>query len=182
MNGADTASRESDKEVLFRLRRFSTEYLPKEDRIRLLAELKDSQSLVIWLTQRMLNQLLPPLFRWLESHGPNSVQAEVIQSLRQEAARAALEPQAPVRVAAQSQDWLLVAADIKTTARIAHLRFKGADAAQQATLDLGVKPLRQWLNILHDQYRKAGWTRTSWPQWVTEVTAVEVAKQAPLLH
>ncbi len=49
----------------------------------------------------------------------------------------------------------------------------GAAAASESSdamvLILRAQPLRQWLGILHNQYRAAQWPLTAWPDWVTEV-------------
>jgi len=58
--------------------------------------------------------------------------------------------------------------------------FRGADV-QQAVLTLRPQPLRQWLNILHDAYRKADWPATVWPDWVRDA-APTTSHPRPVQH
>ena len=48
------------------LERCTTEYAEDEDRLRLSAELANGNTVVLWLTQRLLNRLVPHLVQWLE--------------------------------------------------------------------------------------------------------------------
>jgi len=49
------------------LNRITTEYSELEDRIQLRGEAESKQTVVLWLTQRLLSRLLPYLFAWLEN-------------------------------------------------------------------------------------------------------------------
>ena len=85
------------------LQRITTEYLDTEDRIRLCAESAPNQTVVLWLTQRLLHRLVPHTLGWIEqqmgvSGGIGSdVRADVVNSFAQQAALALLEPQPPFR-------------------------------------------------------------------------------------
>jgi len=65
--------------------------------------------------------------------------------------------------------------DVTVNPQLVRLTFKGADTAQQGAVDASVAmqalPLRQWLSILHEQCRRAGWvspeaTNAVWPEWL----------------
>ena len=45
------------------LQRVTTAYLENEDRLRLTGELADGDTVVCWLTQRLLNRLVPGLIK-----------------------------------------------------------------------------------------------------------------------
>ena len=47
------------------LQRITTEYIDQEDRIRLTGELAHGATVVLWITQRLLNRLIPHLTAWL---------------------------------------------------------------------------------------------------------------------
>ena len=88
-----------------RLERLTTEYVEREDRIRLSGQLTHGDTVVLWLTQRLLSRLVPHLSAWLArqlapaSSNP-SVQAahqDIVQGFAQQAARAQLVPEPPVR-------------------------------------------------------------------------------------
>lgn len=59
------------------LQRITTEYIDHEDRLRLAGEDAQGQTTVLWLTQRLLNRLIPHLCQWLEQQGGNAPLAEV---------------------------------------------------------------------------------------------------------
>ena len=156
------------------LQRITTQFIDAEDRIRLAGEDGDGEALVLWLTRRLLNRLLPHLFSWLEQRLPASVRnathAEMIQSVAQQAAQEALEPQAPVCGNEYSRSWLVQSVDIACTDQGVTLAFKPAAQAPnaQATLTLPDQALRQWLNILREQYQRAEWPLDRWPEWMAQ--------------
>ena len=76
--------------------RITTQYIDFEDRIRLAGEVGNAAPVVIWLTRRLLQRLLPALLQWLERQGADKQRAEVLQSFAQQAAR--LSPHGKVLV------------------------------------------------------------------------------------
>ena len=160
--------------------RITTEYIELEDRLRLAGEVENAAPVVMWLTQRLLQRLLPALLQWLEHQGGDMPRAEVLQSFAQQAARSELTPQAPVRVAAGCAAWLAQSVDITRSEQIISLTFRGA-GDQDATLILAAKPLRQWLSIVHDAYLKAAWPLNVWPDWIREST-LAAGQQSVVLH
>lgn len=141
------------------LQRITTAYDPVQDRIRLAGETAQAHTVALWLTQRLLTQLLPHLTVWLERHqGGDSLRADVLNQFAQQAALTALEPQAPVQVAASppgSGDGLVVSVDITTSADSVVLTFKDAHAPL-GRVPLHAVALRQWLGIVHTQCVQAG--------------------------
>ena len=160
--------------------RITTEYIDLEDRIRLAGEVENVAPVVIWLTRRLLQRLLPALLQWLERQDDATPRAEVLQSFAQQAARAELTPQAPVRAVAGCAAWLAQSVDITQSEQIISLTFRGADG-QDAALILAAKPLRQWLGIVHDAYLKADWPLNVWPGWIREST-LAAGQQSVVLH
>ena len=152
------------------LQRLTTEYCDVEDRVRLTGAVTDQAPVVLWLTQRLLQRLVPPLVQWLEQSGRALPRADVLQSFAQHAAQAELIPQAPVRGGADSASWLVHSIEFASTDRVVRLTFKGADR-HVATLTMTATLLRQWMAILHMACRKAGWPLDLWPAWMTETTA-----------
>ena len=168
-----------------RLLRVTTEYVPAEDRFRLSGELEGDAPLVLWLTQRLLQRLVPALLRWLEQQqGGGGLPGEVVQGFAQQAAKAALVPQAPVRAVSGSREWRVSSVDVGGSGRGVVLRFRadeaGADADDGVLLYLEAKPLRQWLGILYEGYVKAGWPLDLWPVWLRE--GAEPVRAPLVLH
>lgn len=168
-----------------RLLRVTTEYVPAEDRFRLSGELEGDAPLVLWLTQRLLQRLVPALLRWLEQQqGGGGLPGEVVQGFAQQAAKAALVPQAPVRAVSGSREWRVLSVDVGGSGQGVVLRFRadeaGADADDGGLLYLEAKPLRQWLGILYEGYVKAGWPLDLWPAWLRE--GAEPVRAPLVLH
>ncbi|MBC7859879.1 MAG: hypothetical protein H7Z39_14125, partial [Burkholderiaceae bacterium] len=79
------------------LQRITTEYVGVEDRIRLSGrddadDAGDGRTVVIWITQRLLQRLLPVLVEWLERQDGATLRADIARSFAQQAARAELAP------------------------------------------------------------------------------------------
>ena len=162
------------------LNRITTEYIDVEDRIRICGEAENAAPVVIWLTQRLLNRVLPVLLQWLERQNANTPRAEALQGFAQQAARAEMKPQAPVRASKGCAAWLVQSVDVKQSAQVVILTFKSIDN-QNATLTLAATPLRHWLNILHDTYLKAEWSLDVWPEWVRD-GVLPAKHKALMLH
>ncbi|WP_435751613.1 hypothetical protein [Thauera sp. AutoDN2] len=170
------------------LQRITTEYIDQEDRIRLTGELAQGDTVVLWLTQRLMNRLVAHLTAWLSrqispaSRIP-SVQAahqEIVQGFAQQAARAQLAPEPPVRASSEEAGWRVDSVDIAQGEEAVVLTFKGEGEAQ-ATLTLTAQPLRQWLGIVFEQYQRGEWPTTVWPGWM-EVARPQAAPGAMALH
>lgn len=162
------------------LERITTEYIDLEDRIQLAGEVENAATVVLWLTQRLLQRLLPTLLQGLERQSADTPRAEILHSFALQAARAELMPQAPVQTGADSVAWLVRSVDITHSEQAVSLTFRGI-GDEDATLVLAAKPLRQWLGILHDAYLKAEWPLDVWPEWVSEGAQPE-RRQEVVLH
>jgi hypothetical protein len=164
------------------LQRFTTEYIDIEDRIRLTGEIKrddgQSERAVIWLTQRLVNRLIPPLLGILEKQTPSLIAAPTaepvmaeqrmeIQRFAQQAARADLVQQPPVVATNDAPAWVAQSIDISPGPQIIRLTFRHGDGGE-AMLPFNHLLLRQWLNILLIAYRKGEWPLTIWPDWIKE--------------
>ncbi len=169
------------------LQRITTEYIEAEDRIRLAGEAGEN-TVVLWLTQRLLNRLVPHLTAWLSrqlapaSRIPSVQPAhqDIAQSFAQQAARAQLAPEPPVRAPSEGSGWRVDSVDIAQGEEAVALTFKGEGEAQ-ATLTLAAQPLRQWLGIVFEQYQCGEWPTTAWPGWM-EAGRPQAAQGAMALH
>ena len=173
------------------LGRVTTVYVDVEDRFRLSGETQDGQVLVLWLTQRLLCRLVPHLVQWLDkraplqaSSRPVAAAAQVMHGFAQQSAVARLSPQAPVETTAAGQDWLVQKVDVATLEDAVGLTFRApGEGAEKASVTMDATHLRQWLGIVHAQWRHAGWPLEVWPQWMLEQAAEStVAAQGTVLH
>jgi len=178
------------------LQRLTTQYMDVEDRMRITGAASSGEAIVIWLTQRLLSRLLPHLLKQLQAQTAsaaaapvNAVQTEMVQTFAQQAARAQLPEQAPVQVKPESHSWLAESIDVTTKnkpdessqdQRIKFV-FKGINK-EQASVIMPSTQLRQWLNILHDQWMLSGWPMSLWPDWVTESMPARGVKSQISLH
>ena len=148
------------------LKRLTTEYVDVEDRIRLSGEAPDGSTVVMWLTQRFLNRLVPRLAEWLERQTATQPRGEVLQEFAQQAAVAALAPQAPVVAAKPERTLLVRALDVTTTKERVRFGFKASEQGEvEAGIGFDAQGLRQWLGIVQLQYRRAEWPTSAWPEW-----------------
>ena len=119
------------------MHKMTSEFVEDEDRVRLTGELKEGGTVVIWLTQRLLTRLLPHLFKWLETQSGNNLPAELVLSFAQQAARAELSPEPPVKSDQNTQTWLAHAVDIMAEPAGLRLRFR---SVQQEQAEVSLQP------------------------------------------
>lgn len=161
------------------LQRVTTQFVEAEDRIRLSGEAQGGEVVVWWLTQRLMERLLPLLFQWLQGRDSGAAWAEVAQAFALQAAQAALAPQQPVNPMPQHNGLLVEAVDLSHNESAMTLTFRCADG--RSTLHLEAQPMRQWLSIVYQQWQVAGWRTDVWPKWMQESVAPGDAQPA-MLH
>lgn len=170
------------------LQRITTEYIDIEDRIRLAGPLVSQAIVALWLTQRLLNRLVPHLLGWLEQQSGQGAMGEVFQGFALQAAMATLEPLPAVQSPPQSQAMLVHTVNLVATEETVQLTFccvgaaPASDSSDAMVLILRAQSLRQWLGILYDQYCAAQWPLTTWPDWVTEAPKAGGQLPQALLH
>jgi hypothetical protein len=172
---------------MIHLKRITTEYVDTEDRIRLSGEAEKNETIVLWLTQRLLSQVISHLLRLIEKQSlnlANTDSSSLMLGFEQQLAQAQLAPGLPVQTTATAQSWLILEVDISLSPEgTLVLVFKrGTDnaalleGAGKATLTIEAKQLRQWLGIVHAQWQQAGWPLTLWPTWMDEQSPSDTAK------
>ncbi|GJM12048.1 MAG: hypothetical protein DHS20C12_04510 [Pseudohongiella sp.] len=174
---------------MIQLHRFTTEYIEIEDRIRIGGESDENEKIVLWLTQRLLLQIVSHLLGLIEKKSSSaskkpasqSPASNLLQSFEQQAAQASLSPELPVETSVATQNWLVQEVDIALNpegALIFIFKRVVGDAAEledtdKATLSVEAKQLRQWLGILHAIWQKAGWPLGIWPSWMDELSPAD---------
>lgn len=157
------------------LQRISTEYVEREDRIRLSGERVNDEVVVLWLTQRLSNRLLPHLTGWLAGQvvwndAADAAHQDILHSFAQQAAQAQLAAEPQQRVSSPHIGWRVDTVDITRSEDALQLVFKGE---AQVRLVLAAQPLRQWLGILLTQYQRGEWPTTVWPDWMLDSQLAE---------
>jgi len=156
--------------------RFTTEFIDFEDRLRISTELPGNQVAVLWVTRRLLDRLVSHLAGLLERETATAPVPEVQQSFAQQAAQVTHaqqsqeQPQPPVtpQQAQTVQEWLVREVDLTPGQQGVSVRFRGQSADQVVELGMPALLLRQWLGIVHGQYRRAQWPLDAWPDWMNE--------------
>jgi hypothetical protein len=152
---------------MLKLERITSEYIEAEDRIRLSGEVASGETVVIWLTRRLMQRLLPALIQLFQGQHSNNPYMEMMQGFAQQAAQSEFKPQAPVSVTVNASSWVAMAVDVSHTGQVITLNFRAADG-QSAILAMDALPLRQWLSIVYGMYVKAEWPVDVWPNWISE--------------
>jgi hypothetical protein len=160
------------------LQRLTTQFVDNEDRIRLSGENADGEVQVLWLTRRLLDRLVPVL---CEQLAPGAdTHAGLLSSFKQEAAQSQLAPQEPVQATSAGTEALVTRIDMVRVEHGLRLTFFAQDS-EAAAIVMPELSLRQWLAILRDQFRIAGWPENVWPAW-TDPGATPDADAAPRWH
>ena len=163
------------------LQRITTEYIPLEDRVRLTGEVREDELVVLWLTQRLLQRLLPVLLRWLEPQGADSLRAEMVFNFAQQAghtepekpgltqgvAKAGPVNLEPLKPPAGSTGTVVESVDVEQSDEAVRLLFK-SESGNLAEFGFTAHPLRLWLGILHRAYCHAQWPLEAWPAWLRQ--------------
>lgn len=163
------------------LHKMTSEFVEDEDRMRLTGELKEGGTVVIWLSQRLLRRLFPHLLKWLEQQSVSNLPSDLLLSFAQQAARAELPLEPPVRSGKDAQMWLAHAVDITAEAAGLRVNFRGMHQ-ESARVILHSQQLRQWLGIMHDLWQRAEWPAGLWPEWVSSSEPAAGAKPRAPLH
>ncbi|PSL17619.1 hypothetical protein [Shimia abyssi] len=175
-----------EKESRLEIRRFTTDYAVREDRIRISVETEDSQIYIMWLTRRLMIRMIPEFVKYLSevvptptlgvedraSAAPNTATrvelSDNAQRQRQINALGHIEHQNPVKPKTPDQvncEELITSLKVQLGRNGVLVNFV-ADQASVQKMPFAQDSLRQWLGILHHQFRKAGWNDDVWPAWI----------------
>jgi len=174
------------------LERVTTEFVAAEDRLRL-AGVSAEGRVVLWLTRRLLERLLPALFAWLEGTGPAADGAagamgaapalwEFQQQWAQSAALAALQAGPPVPADAADAVGLVTTVSVASSAAALSLTFMDEAQGLEAVLPMSAANLRQWLQVVWRQYVRAEWPLELWPAWLREEPGGSAGTRPAYLH
>lgn len=168
------------------IRRFTTEYVAVEDRVRLSLERGDGAVRILWLTRALLDRVVAGLVERVDAAAPQAVSTDrpLTSGARhrffQQAAEAALTPQAPVRAGATARQagvaMLVTAIGLREGQGGLIVEFKGGKQVLE-TVPFTAAALRQWLGVLRRCYGQARWGGDVWPGWIApEPSAATAAR------
>lgn len=153
-----------------KLEKVTLTYIEAEDRIRLSAQTPEGEVVLLWLTQRLGNRLIPILRDWLVKQVHGGVNADVLHQFEQHAAQQASARETPVVATSQSHAWLIHRIDVSYSSTQMTLIFQGAEEAQRAQMTLVNTAMRQWFDILYRVYQRAQWQCADWPLWMHQLS------------
>ena len=173
------------------LTRVTTQYSSEEDRFRLLGTTPEEDTLALWITQRLFIRVIKVLLDWLDKtqtpddvpsrHANDPEVKSSMQNFAQQHANAALEPSLPVEAASETRQWLINEIDIQQGEEHVALVFKLPDG-NKAEVPFDATQLRQWLNIVLDQWTVAEWPESVWPRWIREAKSATGAAAKSSFH
>ena len=160
---------------MHKLQRITSEFIETEDRIKFTAKCENEQTLVLWVTQRLISRLIAHSLNWLEKETSELDRAVILdpesrsnlQGIVQQSARQTLSKQTAVVPEHDSQSFLVQEIDININNEGVLLLFKGSES-KQAELAFNIQQLRQWLAIIRTLWGKAEWPMSLWPDWMDE--------------
>lgn len=153
------------------IKRFTTEYVIPEDRIRLSLEDNNGKVRVLWLTRRLCTRLVPQIVRVLDKRpqlygGVAKQLSDNAQRRNQMDALGNLGNQDPVRPEAEAEEYLITILSMRMNPRVILLDFKAGEDNLVQTLPFPEAAMRQWLVMLHGAFRKGQWADDIWPKWI----------------
>lgn len=171
------------------LQRLTTEYIEKEDRIRISGEGKEGELVSFWLTQRLLSRLIRYLVSSIEespsTDEPNNITDvrtnALFNEMAQQVAQQHLPAQPPVVTPEENNSWLVSEVDISKDQQHIKLVFKNTRPIH-TELMLDKYQLRQWLSILFHLWQQAEWPLSVWPDWILNTSKKPAASSIMALH
>lgn len=152
----------------FSVQAFTARYDPIEDRICLNAVDATGAKQAIYLTRRLMDQIIPVVAKHLEEKTPKGIPAEVVQSMSQERVRQARQAEAPakpVQADIATPRWLCTTIQIqKQPAGLAVTLTGGASC--KAQIPFADAHLRTVLDIFRNSYAQASWNLRVFPDWL----------------
>lgn len=160
-----------------KIKTFTAEYSPTEDRVRLNCTNLQGATFAFWITQRLLNNVVAASVLRIEE-SVNKTEAvkhsgaysSSLNHLEQQVARQqkSTGPKVkPLKTLYNSGTWLCHSVNIVTVAKGFNLQFKPEEGlAEMYTMALNTQDFRNVLDVIFRTYAKAGWDNAAFPNWL----------------
>ncbi len=135
------------------------------------------QTVVIWLTRRLLVRLIEAMIKAIESETLGRPESDTLQSFTQHRAQQAQIEESPVKAVEGSSEWLINRVDLNVSHE--RLTLKLFSDEECAVLPMPRVNARQWLNIMHRLFEVVEWHYEKWPSWLQQSASVT---QPALVH
>ena len=144
------------------LSRMTLSYDVHEDRVLISGELATGRLILLSLTRRLLNKLIPHLTTTDMSLSDSSRSASDTTSFPHGVENSQKQNEIPVSVDASCETVLITSIDIKTAANHLVLEWKDKGDRKIAQLVLDHVSLPAWLNALKICFEKGSWSDEAW--------------------
>lgn len=151
----------------FAVQSFTARFDPIEDRICLNVVDAAGQKQAVYLTRRLMDQIIPVVVKHLEEKTPKGIPADVVQSMTQERVRQvrmAEAPAEPVQADIETPRWLCTTVRMRKAPKGLAMTLS-AEATAPVQIGFDERHLRTALDIFRNSYAKAGWDLRVFPDW-----------------
>ncbi len=156
------------------LTRVTSEFIEAEDRYKITGVCEDGETLIFWLTQRLLIRLINHCLVFLDSKSDgipqnsniNDQPKSNLRGFAQQPAEKELPVEDPVVAKHNSRSYLIGEIDLEFGDNGLLLVFKEG-MTKHASLALNIQQLRQWLAIIHNVWQIAEWPMSIWPDRIS---------------
>lgn len=168
------------------VKRFTTQYISSEDRIQIRLETKSDGVQVLWVTRRLLNNLLPVLFKRfaagvIDLRADTAPRVRAIQRFSQSAAVGRIKSPKPVEAcqsnSSKEGDILVTSVEVKIMKSSVELVFRDEAGIKRFPIKFHETLMRQWLGIIYSRYKVANWKESFWPDWMMENVSARGGQQ-----
>ena len=173
------------------LQKLTTYYHKHQDRLCIDGQNAEGEIIRLWLTYRLLRQLIPALLNLVTPAADTNEKSATLAEwaltnarAKQKPAKAVTPPPtsaAPGVGTTSPPSWLISAIALKKSPKRAVMVFRISANKAVATIAFTPEHLRQWLSIVFRLWNSAGWPTNEWPNWVKD-TAKSAAPEGAVLH
>ncbi len=157
------------------LQTFTTRYNAHQDRLCIDGQTFGGEVISLWLTYRLLRNLLPALLQLVTPAADTKDKSNILAEWALTTAQAQQRPEKAVRKPIQDRprpntpppaSWLISSIELKSSPQRALLVFCISEHKSVAVVSLKPEHLRQWLGIVYRMWKRAGWPENEWPSWM----------------
>ena len=144
------------------LTRVTLSYSVDEDRIRFIGLKTSGERICLWLTQRLVNRLVPVLNKIAEAHLiQESCEIAAVQNGLEQSSDS-VESEIPLDCDEGSESFLVRAIDVTGQPNQIILLLRGVNPADRVLFSLPAKSLGRWFSGLRECFRLAEWSQDVW--------------------
>ena len=156
-----------------KLHKFTTRYCQYQDRLCIDGQAASGDILSLWLTHRLMRNLLPELIKLITpvtegaSHSDTLAQWELAHAQANQKVDTPVEVPSHTETESPSTNSLISSVNMSSTAQQVLMTFSTTQS-QVATIEFSPDHIRQWVSILYRTWRSTGWTTEVFPTWMQE--------------